>query len=183
MPNFEIINEQTETMQIRPATYDDIPVIRENAEVVFRATYADIITPDQMDYMIDWMYSEESLRNQIGAPGKAFFIALDDSGFGGYVSVEMQGKMEDGTPLFHLQKIYVMPQLQGTGLGRKLFEHIVSYLRTVGGAPFRIELNVNRNNKAVGFYEKMGMFRDREGDFPIGRGFYMNDYIYALDVR
>ena len=25
--------------------------------MVFRATYADIITPEQMNYMIDWMYN------------------------------------------------------------------------------------------------------------------------------
>lgn len=41
----------------------------------------------------------------------------------------------------------------------------------------RFELNVNRNNRAVGFYEHMGLCKDHDGDFPIGSGFYMNDYI------
>ena len=31
-----------------------------------------------------------------------------------------------------------------------------------------MELNVNRNNKALLFYERMGMRKLREGDFPIG---------------
>lgn len=170
-------------LQIRPATYDDIPLIRKNADEVFRKTYSEILTPEQMEYMIDWMYSEDSLRSQIGTPGKAFFLAEDGEYFGGYVSVEVQGKTDDGTPLYHLQKIYVMPQFQGTGLGKQLFEHVMAYLHTVGGTPFRVELNVNRNNKAIGFYERMGMFRDREGDFPIGHGFYMNDYIYAIEQK
>jgi len=28
----------------------------------------------------------------------------------------------------------------------------------------------------------MGMQKDRQGDFPIGNGFYMNDYIMAMNV-
>ena len=29
----------------------------------------------------------------------------------------------------------------------------------------------------------MGMRRLREGDFPIGNGYYMNDYIMGLEIR
>lgn len=45
-----------------------------------------------------------------------------------------------------------------------------------------MELNVNRENRARYFYERMGMRRLREGDFPIGEGYYMNDYIMGLDI-
>lgn len=48
--------------------------------------------------------------------------------------------------------------------------------------PCLMELNVNRNNKALQFYEYMGMRKLREGDFPIGNGYYMNDYIMGLDI-
>ena len=30
--------------------------------------------------------------------------------------------------------------------------------------------------------EYMGMRKLREGDFPIGNGYYMNDYIMGLDI-
>lgn len=45
-----------------------------------------------------------------------------------------------------------------------------------------LELNVNRNNKALHFYEHMGMKKLREGDFPIGNGYYMNDYIMGKEI-
>jgi hypothetical protein len=45
-----------------------------------------------------------------------------------------------------------------------------------------IDKNVNRNNKALQFYEHMGMRKLREGDFPIGNGYYMNDYIMGLEI-
>jgi diamine N-acetyltransferase len=34
----------------------------------------------------------------------------------------------------------------------------------------------------VYFYEHMGMKKVREGDFPIGNNYYMNDYIMSLDI-
>ena len=85
--------------------------------------------------------------------------------------------------LFHLQKIYVLPRFQGIGAGEFLFRHAVEYIRSVHPAPCRMELNVNRNNRALHFYERMGMRKLREGDFPIGDGYYMNDYIMGLDIK
>ena len=46
-----------------------------------------------------------------------------------------------------------------------------------------MELNVNRNNKALEFYKKMGMHIAESGDFNIGGGFYMNDYIMRKKLR
>ena len=169
-------------MIIRAATLDDIPMIRSMAEVVFRRTYADILSPGQMEYMMDWMYSVPCLTSQISDDGRFFFVAEEKGTPAGYVSFENEGLLADGRRLYHLQKLYVMPDFQKTGLGRRLLEHVKASLSALEPAGCRVELNVNRGNPAVGFYEHMGMHRDRQGDFPIGRGFYMNDYIYAFDV-
>ena len=82
-----------------------------------------------------------------------------------------------------MQKIYVLPRFQGIGAGAFLFRHAVEYIRSVQPAPCLMELNVNRRNPALHFYERMGMRRLREGDFPIGGGYYMNDYIMGLEIR
>ncbi len=84
--------------------------------------------------------------------------------------------------LFHLQKIYVLPRFQGLGAGEFLFRRAVEYIRSVHPGPCMMELNVNRRNRALHFYERMGMRRLREGDFPIGDGYYMNDYIMGLEI-
>lgn len=171
MPNFTI----------RPASVEDIPVIQGMAEIVFRKTYADILSPGQMEYMMDWMYSEDSLRRQIAAPGKAFYIAYRGNIPVGYLSFEADGNTEDGRERFHLQRLYVLPEFQHSGFGRQMFEFVKGLLHEWNPDGCRMELNVNRGNPATGFYEHIGMNRDRQGDFPIGKGFYMNDYIYVLD--
>ena len=154
----------------------DCALIRRLAGEVFPATYREILAPAQLDYMMEWMYSEESLQGQFRA-GHVWFIASSDGEPCGYVSVERQG--ED---LFHLQKIYVLPRFQGLGAGEFLFRRAVEYIRSVHPGPCMMELNVNRRNRALHFYERMGMRRLREGDFPIGDGYYMNDYIMGLEI-
>lgn len=162
---------------IRKATTEDIPAIQAMAEVVFRKTYATMISPEQMEYMMDMMYSDRSLTEQMTA-GRNTFLIEDGKG---YASFRPDGKTDDGRERFHLEKLYVMPSEQKSGLGRILFEAVVSSIENEASGPFRIELNVNRSNPAVTFYEHLGMHKDRQGDFPIGNGFYMVDYIMAKD--
>ena len=166
-------------VMIREASIEDIPAIRAIAQVAFRKTYSSILSPSQMEYMMDMMYSEESLRRQMTVEENVFFIEEGK----GYVSFRPDGKTDDGHRRFHLEKLYVLPSCQKTGLGRRLFDRVVLESRLAAlGEPFRLELNVNRSNPALGFYENLGMRKDREGDFPIGNGFYMNDYIMAIDL-
>ena len=167
---------------IRKASLDDIPDIQALADVVFRSTYKNILSPEQMDYMMEWMYSTESLQKQINPPEKVFLLAEYDGSFCGYASYEFETCLDDGRKQFHLQKLYVLPACQGRGVGKALLGKVIEILSELSPEGFRMELNVNRNNAATGFYEHLGLYRDRQGDFPIGKGFYMNDYIYALDV-
>jgi GNAT superfamily N-acetyltransferase len=159
-----------------------------------------------MEYMMDWMYSPANLQKQLDE-GHVYYIAYRDGKPCGYVSVQPEGIADDGRLLFHLQKIYVLPPEQGHGLGRALFDRAVDHVLEavlareaahvqevaggcteecvegcVEGCGARIELNVNRNNPSIGFYHHLGLRILRQGDFHIGNGYYMNDYIMGLEV-
>lgn len=162
---------------IRQATTNDCKLINKLATVVFPATYQEIISPEQMDFMMNWMYSPENLHKQMEEEGHIYFIAYEECEPCGYLSIQQQG--ED---VFHLQKIYVLPYFQGAHLGSRLFDYAVAYIKGIHPAPCLMELNVNRNNKALCFYERKGMKKLREGDFAIGNGYYMNDYIMGLEI-
>ena len=163
---------------VRQATVEDCPLIQRMAQEVFPATYREILSPEQLDYMMEWMYSLESLRRQMEEEGHVYFIAYEECEPCGYVSVQ-----PEGDDLFHLQKIYVLPYFQRAHCGSFLFRQVLRYIRGVHPAPCRMELNVNRQNPALKFYERMGMRKVREGDFPIGHGFYMNDFIMGMEVK
>lgn len=171
-----------EGIVIHRAGSSDLMTIGEMAEIVFRHTYREILSSEQMEYMMEWMYSLSNLQIQMNE-GHVFYIACIDGKSCGYLSIQQEGKDDDGITVFHLHKLYILPSYQGSGLGRHLFTRAVEHVRaTVNDAPARIELNVNRNNPSQDFYKKMGMRILRQGDFDIGNGFYMNDYIMGLDI-
>jgi ribosomal protein S18 acetylase RimI-like enzyme len=165
------------TMEIRKATLKDCQLIHEMAWKVFPETYKDILSEQQNDYMMDWMYSIANITKQMQEEHHTYLIAYHHGQPAGYVSVQPQGK-----DLWHLQKIYVLPDYQKSGAGSFLFQQAIHYIKEVHPEPCTLELNVNRNNVAVGFYEHMGMHKDRSGDFDIGNGFQMNDYIMAMEI-
>ena len=153
----------------------DIRSIRNLARVTFPATYSSIISAEQIDFMMDMMYSETVLRREL-EEGVTYLMLLADETPAGFVSF---GKQDD-EGLFHLHKIYLLPDFQGLGYGREMFLKAEQEMRAQGARAF--ELNVNRHNKALDFYKKMGMSIDRSGDFDIGGGFYMNDYIMRKEL-
>lgn len=162
---------------IRKATTLDIELINRMARIAFPATYQEILSKEQMDFMMDWMYSPQSLRKQMEEEGHLYYIAYKDGEAAGYVSVQPEEEH-----VFHLQKLYVLPRFQGCRLGRILFEHAVKAIKEMHPQPCEMRLNVNRYNKALQFYLHMGMEKVDEGDFHIGNGFYMNDYIMGLKI-
>ena len=167
---------------ITKATTADIPVISSMAGIVFRHTYSNILTTGQVEYMMEWMYSTESLKKQL-KDGHCFFLACNNNTPVGYMSIQNEGVNDEGITVFHLHKLYVMTEMKGCGVGKLLFKKACEYAKeNKKTTKARIELNVNRFNKAKEFYLRMGMKVAREGDFAIGNGYYMNDYIMSLEI-
>ncbi|MDR1720376.1 MAG: GNAT family N-acetyltransferase [Dysgonamonadaceae bacterium] len=162
---------------VRKAIPEEAELIYSLALQVFPATYQEILSPEQLEYMLEWMYAPANTRRMM-QKGQVYLILSKNGEDCGYASVEHQDK-----DLFLLQKIYVLPTVQNCGAGKFLFEEIVKYIRAIHPSPCIMELNVNRNNRAVHFYKRMGMTIVREGDFPIGNGYYMNDYIMELQIK
>lgn len=163
-------------LHLRKADSTDVMLIHEMAQDVFPNTYKEILSPEQVSYMLEWMYAPANIRKQMEA-GQVYFIVYADKELAGYASIEQEEEA-----LFHLQKLYLLPHLHGKHLGRAIFQELVKYIKAIHPTPCRLELNVNRNNPALRFYERLGMSKLREGDFPIGNGYYMNDYIMGLDI-
>lgn len=168
----------TTMFEIRKATIDDIALIHQLAWIVFPHTYKELLSQGQIDFMMDWMYSEENLHKQMTEDGHVYYLAFQNDEPAGYLSIQPEGEHT-----YHLQKIYVLPSFQGMKLGKQLFNQAINAIKELHPAPCQMRLNVNRyNTKAVEFYQRMNMKKIFEGDFDIGHGYLMTDYIMALDI-
>ena len=162
---------------IRKATLNDIPIIRAMAEKVFPDTYQTIITREQCEYMMNMMYSEASIRRQMTVEHHTYLLLFIDDKPAGYVSVQ-----PTEADRYELQKIYVLPFYQCQHLGTKLFNAAIDFIKEQHPEPCTLFLHVNRHNRAKHFYSRQGLKISSQGDFPIGHGFYMNDYIMEKTI-
>jgi ribosomal protein S18 acetylase RimI-like enzyme len=151
----------------------DFNTIQQLAEEIWPVAYAEILSKEQLRYMLDLFYAEDSLRQQYEEKKHRFIIAYDiDQSPCGFASFSPISETENR---FKLHKLYVLPLLQGMGLGRALIEHVIQEIKT--NFPIHLELNVNRHNEAVHFYRKCGFTIIREEDIEIGNGYFMNDFV------
>jgi ribosomal protein S18 acetylase RimI-like enzyme len=157
---------------IRPATKADIPLLRNLAHRIWHECYPGIITAEQIEFMLGWMYSEEEIDRQITA-GIPWDLLEKDGAAIGYLSYHLD---PDGR--VKISKLYVIPEQQRHGHGRLMLEHICARARTLGASEVWLQVN-KRNAPAIGAYLKAGFHIAKEAVFGIGHGFVMDDYLMA----
>lgn len=159
-------------IEIKKVGTEAISIVQNLANITWPVAYGDIITPQQLDYMMELIYSKSSLQKQI-EKGQQFVIAYND---GSAVAFASYSAKENDPAIYKLHKIYILPNQQGKGIGKHLLNYIIEDIQPVTS----LQLNVNRHNKALHFYEKAGFKIIGEEDIDIGNDFYMNDYVMEL---
>lgn len=137
--------------------------------------YGAILTEDQITFMLEELYDESVISELINSKEQEFLIIFKKKlpvGFASYSTLNEE--------VMKLCKIYVLPEVQGMGLGDKL---MAAVKENASRAKFKyIELNVNRSNRALNYYIKRGFKIVREVDIPIG-AYWMNDYVMRCPIE
>ena len=163
-------------LEVRHLSKEELWQGRELALQIFPVTYQEIVEPEQIDYMMDLFYTPENLRKQYES-GQTFLIIYTEgkpSGYASYTPLNENGE-------YKLNKIYVDTRQQGKGLGKNLINEVISLVGNAGGKS--LQLNVNRFNKAVGFYKSMGFVVKKEELLDIGKGYFMDDYVMEISIQ
>lgn len=170
--------------RILPATEADHATIQRIAHQTWPDTFGDILSPEQIAYMLDMMYSQEAIREQV-AKGHVFLLILEASPEAAeavpgarqtrYAPVGYASYQFDYLPdTCKLHKIYLLPSTQGKGFGKALILKVADIARRAGQKILR--LDVNYQNQAIGFYEYLGFVKVGRFDTDIGNGYLMEDW-------
>jgi len=158
-------------MEIRLLQKHELSLTRNLAEKIWPSAYETILSKEQLSYMLNWMYSIETLEKSFDK-GNEFYCAFDNDLPLGFLELEF---LSEEASTVKLQKIYVLPSEQNKGIGKNFLQFAL--LRAKNRGARNVILQVNRANKAVEFYLKNNFCIISEEDFPIGNDYYMNDYV------
>lgn len=157
------------TLAIREMNREDIPAVREMAGRIWRTHYVpDIVTAEQIEYMLPRLYSDEAILRNLIEKKQRFWLLYSGELLLGYAAVEPKGNQ-----VWFIDKLYVDMDNQRLGLGSTLLAHILSQLH-----PAALTLRVNRKNfKAINFYFKHGFYIEALDVLDIGGGFVIDDFL------
>jgi len=162
---------------IRDAGVADLTIIQNLAEKTWWPTYSAILTPEQIRYMLQTIYSSAAMEKVIRDGSQQFILLSDEHADQGFASY---GPRKEDQTIFKLHKLYILPGNQGKGYGRLLIDEVCRRIEARGSST--LDLNVNRYNPAKTFYEKIGFTVIYEEDVPIGP-YWMNDYVMRLNLK
>lgn len=148
-----------------------LAIIKDLAYAIWPIAYGEILSKDQLNYMLDNFYSVENLENQMNA-GQIFELFFEDNKVVGFVAYEFNCNEKSW---LKIHKIYLLPDNQGKGFGKFMIDEIIRIAKTNNQKG--IYLNVNKYNSAKFFYEKLGFTNVKEEVIDIGNGYVMDDYV------
>lgn len=156
---------------------ENAALIRNLALQVWPGTFSSILSQAQIDYMLEWMYNEKQLSDEITRQQIRYDLMFADEKPAGYVSYG-PGKSDDD---LKLHKLYVLPEFQRHGIGRRAFTRVQSFAAATNRR--FVILQVNRKNlQAISAYRLYGFRVRAEAVTDIGNGFVMDDYIMECPV-
>jgi len=157
---------------IRPCTIADVDIIQQLATAIWWPTYSPILTVAQINYMLNSIYSKDTISSQIESNIQTYILLIVGDVPTGFAAYSPRTENPD---VYKLHKLYCLTTTKGMGYGKLLLDTVEDAVRKEGKSV--LELNVNRHNTAIGFYQKMGFEVVYSEDIEIGNGYWMNDYV------
>lgn len=152
-------------------TPESLQIIRDLAADVWPKTFAEILSNDQIRYMMQMMYAPKVMEKELAA-GYHFEIINIDGTPAGYFSWSAYESPETAK----LHKLYLLQKFQGMGFGSAMLIQAEKRIRNAGFN--KVRLNVNKYNcKAIKAYRRNNFENIQSVKIDIGNGFYMDDFV------
>jgi diamine N-acetyltransferase len=165
-------------IHIVKASLEELSLVQKIACLTWPITFSNILTPEQIEFMLNWMYDLKALEQQVNEKGHVFLLAKEEDSCLGFASYEIHCKDQEKTKI---HKIYILPGTQGKGIGKKLISHIIGI--ALQNRDKFLYLNVNRfNEKAISFYQHIGFYEAYREVIDIGNGFIMDDIVMEMKL-
>jgi len=163
-------------ISISTLTADDIDTLIPLAYRIWHAHYPDIITPEQIDYMLERGYTRPVILDEINNQGVIWLTIKSNDTMIGFAAL---GPYAPQTMKLH--KLYLLPEYHGTGIGARALAEVERIARD--NAASTLVLNVNKHNSiAIRAYERAGWQVAEEVVAEIGNGFVMDDFVMTKQL-
>jgi diamine N-acetyltransferase len=161
----------TMTTRIIGAKTEDTAIVALLGRITFPETFVYLFPSHahELSAYLDTTFGVAKIRTSLGKPGNAYWLALRDRLPVGYAKLKHPSALpfgQAGKDAAQLQKIYVLNEFLGEGIGKALMQQTLAEARW--RAPILWLDVLHENKRAIGFYEKHGFTVTGEDAYTIG---------------
>lgn len=156
-------------IRIKPCEKAEVSLLRALSETTFLETFAFCNTQKDMAEYLERAYNEEKLLRELSDTAVSFFFIFVEGRAAGYIKVNETPSQTDknDSESLEIERLYVLGEFQGMGLGKRLMEHALNLAATCGKK--YVWLGVwEHNEKAKRFYAKTGFYKIGAHPFVLG---------------
>ena len=165
---------------VRRSTAADIPEIQRIARDSWAKTYAGLISPSSQAEYIEKAYSTAWLTKLHDRPDVRGFLALEGGHPVGFAMMSL-GSPADDPPGAVLRSLYLHPETEGKGHGKRLLEAVKAAARERGIPILWVAVHVDLAD-ARKFYERNGFVYDGPAEVTIGSE-RIKEAVYRLPIE
>lgn len=156
-------------------TSAEVDTVVSLAATIWREYFPQLITPAQIEYMLERFLSQSAIRAQMTG-GTCYYLLQAQGRVVGFMAVAEQKQA------LHISKLYVHEDARGQGLAREALDFLEIHCHRQGLD--RLWLRVNMQNElAISVYKRLGFHIHETLVEDIGGGFVMDDYVMEKAIH
>jgi diamine N-acetyltransferase len=170
-------------IRFRPCEIGDLDTLRTVAYRTYDEAFRHMNTPADMDAYMESAFTRAKLEEELRNPLSAFLFLYSDGVLAGYIKINEGAAQSDlGDPAaLEIERIYVLRDFQGLGLGKALVEKALEIARRKEKS--FLWLGVwQKNENAIAFYERLGFRKAGTHPFIMGSD-RQTDWIMRREVN
>lgn len=140
------------------------------ASYIWHEYWPVILSPEQIDYMVEKFQSEHAIKSQIEDENYVYYFITYNGQNVGYFGISFK------KDYLFLSKLYLKNEFRHKGFGAKAFEKIKEIALQSGFAKIRLTVN-KYNQNTINAYKKWGFKTIDSVVCDIGSGYVMDDFI------
>ena len=172
-PYFEKLNiasSKALDIEITAGKVDHAPAIAYIGRTAFRKAFAVLFTScDDLEEYLDYTYSVDKIASSLRKENNVYFLAIANGLPIGFAKVKRHSLNDQLDSVFQaeLQKLYVLKEYQGHGVGQALMNAVARFVQSFEPDCLWLDTYVG-NERAIRFYERNGFQKAGTHHFTIG---------------
>ncbi|MCI3028235.1 GNAT family N-acetyltransferase [Desemzia sp. C1] len=150
-------------------TVEDLQILQKVSVETFRDTFQDQNTEEDLYNYLEKAYNTEQLTSELLNQQSEFYFVFNGNDLAGYLKININEAQSEtnGEEALEIERIYVLPEFKGKGLGKILIQQAVER------AQFHQKTNIwlgvwEHNQAALAFYKKLGFVQTGAHSFFMG---------------